>query len=205
VQAALLVRDCRAYACCRRWTWSIWAAVASPGSSGGFSKSTASLLLHRIYVRVLLPPCAVSGAVSGAVPDSWAAPGITCGPRKPLPLLLPPAAAACRILDFSIAYGKTAHGLSKDWGVSLEEAEATVNRWYADRPEVRQWQADTKTYAFHHGHVNTMIGRRRGLLPAITSSDKWLKARAERAAINTPIQGSAADVASASDVVHHHG
>jgi DNA polymerase-1 len=42
-----------------------------------------------------------------------------------------------------------------------------------------------------------MIGRRRGLRPAINASDKWLRARAERAAINTPIQGSAADVASA--------
>lgn len=39
----------------------------------------------------------------------------------------------CQILNFSIAYGKTAHGLSKDWGVSLAEAEETVKRWYADR------------------------------------------------------------------------
>lgn len=42
-----------------------------------------------------------------------------------------------------------------------------------------------------------MVGRRRGLRPAINSSDRWMRARAERAAINTPIQGSAADVASA--------
>lgn len=102
-----------------------------------------------------------------------------------------------QILNFSIAYGKTAHGLSKDFGVSLEEAEATVNRWYADRPEVREWQARTKAYAADMGWVNTMLGRRRPLLPAIRSQDKWTKARAERASINTPIQGSAADVASA--------
>jgi hypothetical protein len=38
-----------------------------------------------------------------------------------------------QILNFSIAYGKTAHGLSKDWGVTLEEAQETVKRWYADR------------------------------------------------------------------------
>jgi len=78
------------------------------------------------------------------------------------------------------------HGLSKDWGVSLEEAEATVNRWYADRPEVRQWQADTKSYAFHKGYVNTMIGRRRGLLPGITSSDKWLRARGSGRPLTRP-------------------
>ena len=41
-----------------------------------------------------------------------------------------------KVLNFSIAYGKTAHGLSKDWGVSLEEAKETVKRWYSDRPEV---------------------------------------------------------------------
>ena len=42
-----------------------------------------------------------------------------------------------QVLNFSIAYGKTAHGLSRDWGTSLNEAQETVERWYADRPEVR--------------------------------------------------------------------
>ena len=42
-----------------------------------------------------------------------------------------------QVLNFSIAYGKTAHGLSRDWGTSLEEAKDTVERWYSDRPEVR--------------------------------------------------------------------
>ena len=42
-----------------------------------------------------------------------------------------------KVLNFSIAYGKTAHGLSKDWRVSLDEAIETVKCWYADRPEVR--------------------------------------------------------------------
>jgi DNA polymerase-1 len=51
------------------------------------------------------------------------------------------------VLNFSIAYGKTARGLSKDWGVSLQEAEETVERWYADRPEVRQWQEEQRRSA----------------------------------------------------------
>ncbi len=42
-----------------------------------------------------------------------------------------------QVLNFSIAYGKTAHGLSRDWGTSLDEAKDTVERWYSDRPEVR--------------------------------------------------------------------
>ena len=46
------------------------------------------------------------------------------------------ALAALQVLNFSIAYGKTAHGLSRDWGTSQQEAQETVNRWYSDRPEV---------------------------------------------------------------------
>ena len=42
------------------------------------------------------------------------------------------------MLNFSIAYGKTAHGLARDWKTDLEEAQQTVERWYADRPEVRR-------------------------------------------------------------------
>lgn len=60
--------------------------------------------------------------------------------KPPVPLLKEMFAAERRkakVLNFSIAYGKTAHGLSKDWKVSLDEAQNTVNRWYADRPEVR--------------------------------------------------------------------
>lgn len=59
--------------------------------------------------------------------------------KAPVPLLKEMFAVERRkakVLNFSIAYGKTAHGLSKDWKVSLEEAQNTVDRWYGDRPEV---------------------------------------------------------------------
>ena len=42
-----------------------------------------------------------------------------------------------KVLNFSIAYGKTAHGLAQDFKTTMDEAKATVDRWYADRPEVR--------------------------------------------------------------------
>jgi DNA polymerase-1 len=96
-----------------------------------------------------------------------------------------------KILNFSIAYGKTAYGLSKDWGVSMAEAEATVGAWYSDRPEVLAWQLDTKDRARRTGSVSTMLGRHRDL-PGINT--RRLAGHAERAAINTPIQGSAADI-----------
>jgi len=62
---------------------------------------------------------------------------------------------------------------------------------------VLQWQEQTRQYAREHGYVNTMLGRRRNLRPAINSARAFERSRAERAAINTPIQGSAADVATA--------
>jgi DNA polymerase I-like protein with 3'-5' exonuclease and polymerase domains len=62
---------------------------------------------------------------------------------------------------------------------------------------VLQWQEETRQYARDHGYVNTMLGRRRNLRPAINSPRAFERSRAERAAINTPIQGSAADVAAA--------
>jgi len=47
-----------------------------------------------------------------------------------------------KTLNFSIAYGKTPHGLSKDWGVTVGEAEKMLEAWYADRPEVKKWQEE---------------------------------------------------------------
>merc|ERR1739836_117356 len=56
-----------------------------------------------------------------------------------------------KTLNFSIAYGKTAHGLSQDWGVSKTEAQEMLDKWYDARPEVRNWQKNTKAYARKHG------------------------------------------------------
>eukprot|EP00550_Attheya_septentrionalis_P009313 CAMPEP_0198296976 /NCGR_PEP_ID=MMETSP1449-20131203/34802_1 /TAXON_ID=420275 /ORGANISM="Attheya septentrionalis, Strain CCMP2084" /LENGTH=1036 /DNA_ID=CAMNT_0043997751 /DNA_START=341 /DNA_END=3451 /DNA_ORIENTATION=+ len=99
-----------------------------------------------------------------------------------------------KTLNFSIAYGKTAHGLSKDWGVSTKEADEMLEAWYNSRPEVREWQQKTKEIAKKHGITRTLMGRYRQL-PGAMSDQRGLVGHAERASINTPIQGGAADVA----------
>ncbi|KAL3922519.1 MAG: hypothetical protein SGILL_002159 [Bacillariaceae sp.] len=99
-----------------------------------------------------------------------------------------------KTLNFSIAYGKTAHGLSLDWGVSQAEAQAMLDKWYDARPEVRNWQASTKAYAKRHGITRTLMGRYRQI-PEAMGKNRKLVGHAERASINTPIQGGAADVA----------
>lgn len=97
-----------------------------------------------------------------------------------------------KTLNFSIAYGKTVHGLAQDWGISKEEAEKTLEAWYRDRPEVKAWQDKTKKGAKKEELVRTILGRQRRLPDA--NGNMKAEGHALRAAINTPIQGSAADV-----------
>jgi DNA polymerase-1 len=117
--------------------------------------------------------------------------------KPPLPLLKDLFATERRkakMLNFSIAYGKTAIGLSKDWKVSEEEAKKTVKLWYNERLEVLKWQSERKKEAHTSQCVHTLLGRARHF-PNMKSASSSLKGHIERAAINTPVQGSAADVA----------
>ena len=92
-------------------------------------------------------------------------------------------------------YGKTAHGLAKDWGVSQPEAQAMLELWYADRPEVRAWQERQHATALETGYTTTLMGRRRRL-KSFGGARLSMKDRGSvlRQAINTPVQGGAADV-----------
>lgn len=99
-----------------------------------------------------------------------------------------------KTLNFSIAYGKTAHGLSQDWGVSKEEADKMLMAWYVARPEVLEWQRKVKKAALKYGITRTLMGRYRDL-PGALSKEMKQTGHALRASINTPIQGGAADVA----------
>jgi len=116
--------------------------------------------------------------------------------ERPKPLLKSMFASERRkakVLNFSIAYGKTPIGLSQDWGVSIEEAKETLEKWYSDRPEVRSWQERVLEIAKATGATRTLMGRYRDL-PGVNSPNRGIRGHAQRAAINTPIQGGAADV-----------
>ncbi|XP_045824792.1 DNA polymerase I A, chloroplastic/mitochondrial-like isoform X2 [Trifolium pratense] len=117
--------------------------------------------------------------------------------KPPVPLLKDAFASERRkakMLNFSIAYGKTPQGLSKDWKVSVKEAKNTVDLWYNDRKEVLRWQQKRKKEALEHGYVSTLLGRSRRFHD-VFQGHSYYKGHIERAAINTPVQGSAADVA----------
>ncbi|EOY12450.1 Polymerase gamma 2 isoform 1 [Theobroma cacao] len=117
--------------------------------------------------------------------------------KPPVPLLKDAFTSERRkakMLNFSIAYGKTPVGLAKDWKVSVEEAKNTVDLWYKERQEVLEWQKQRKYEAQKLRRVKTLLGRAR-LFPSYAHATRAQKGHIERAAINTPVQGSAADVA----------
>ncbi|GMP52578.1 hypothetical protein CsSME_00018332 [Camellia sinensis var. sinensis] len=117
--------------------------------------------------------------------------------KPPVPLLKDAFGSERRkakMLNFSIAYGKTPVGLARDWKVSVKEAKETVNRWYNGRKEVRDWQEERKKEARQTRCVHTLLGRARRF-PSMDHATPSQKGHIERAAINTPVQGSAADVA----------
>ncbi|GJN26286.1 hypothetical protein PR202_gb14207 [Eleusine coracana subsp. coracana] len=117
--------------------------------------------------------------------------------KPPVPLLKDAFGAERRkakMLNFSIAYGKTAHGLARDWKVSVKEAKDTLKLWYSDRKEVLAWQMRQKELAQERCEVYTLLGRSRRF-PSMALVTSGQRGHIERAAINAPVQGSAADVA----------
>ena len=77
-----------------------------------------------------------------------------------------------KIMNFSIAYGKTVHGFAKDWECTMEEAQNTVDLWYNDRPEVRAWQKRVQQIAIEKGWTQTLLGRYRNLTKHFTQALK---------------------------------
>ena len=98
-----------------------------------------------------------------------------------------------KMVNYGITYGMTAFGLSQRLGVSRQEATGIVDNYFAQFPGIRRYTARTLAFARDHGFVQTLTGRRRHL-PDIRSSNDTLRRAAERTAINTPMQGTAADM-----------
>lgn len=98
-----------------------------------------------------------------------------------------------KAINFGIIYGMGPRKLAAEAGVSLEEARNFIDRFFAGRARLQEYLEELKALAAAQGYVETMFGRRR-YLPEITSGVPGLRAEAERQAVNTPIQGTQADV-----------
>ena len=98
-----------------------------------------------------------------------------------------------KIINYALLYGKTAFTLAKDIGVTKEAAQTFIDAYFAGFPKVRGYIDATVEEARRTGVVKTMFGRRR-LVPELNSRNGQIRMAAERATINMPIQGTAADI-----------
>ena len=98
-----------------------------------------------------------------------------------------------KTINFSILYGKTAYGLSKDLSVSVSEADAFITQYFKRYEAVKNYLEAQKERARKEGFLTTLLGRR-SYFPDIHSKNAQIRQFAERSAINAPIQGSAADL-----------
>jgi DNA polymerase I len=101
--------------------------------------------------------------------------------------------SVAKMVNYALLYGKSAFTLSKDIGVSQQEAQAFIEAYFAGFPRVRAFIDRTLEEARATGVVKTMFGRRR-LVPELNSRNGQVRMAAERVAVNLPIQGSAADI-----------
>ena len=96
-------------------------------------------------------------------------------------------------INFGIIYGMSKYGLANRLDISVMEAEQFIFEYFSSYPGIQEFMRDTIARADQEGFVRTMIGRIR-YLPQIHSTNRQLREFAERTSINTPIQGSAADL-----------
>ncbi|HHF2995703.1 TPA: DNA polymerase I [Vibrio diabolicus] len=98
-----------------------------------------------------------------------------------------------KAVNFGLIYGMSAFGLAKQLGIPRGEAQAYMDKYFERYPGVMQYMEDTRSTAADKGYVETIFGRRLHL-PEIKSRNGMRRKAAERAAINAPMQGTAADI-----------
>lgn len=111
----------------------------------------------------------------------------------PKDMVEPYMRSAAKTVNFSIIYGISDFGLSQDLGVSFQEAHHYIEHYYAEYPKIREYLDSLKKQAYERGYVETMFGRRR-VVRELTSPNRNIRSFGERAAMNTPVQGTAADI-----------
>ncbi|MBI5922961.1 MAG: DNA polymerase I [Betaproteobacteria bacterium] len=100
---------------------------------------------------------------------------------------------AAKVINFGLIYGMSAFGLARELGLERSAAAAYMERYFARYPGVARYMEETRHAAREQGYVETVLGRRLWL-PEIRSNNAGRRQGAERAAINAPMQGTAADL-----------
>jgi DNA polymerase-1 len=111
----------------------------------------------------------------------------------PLAEVSPEQRRAAKAINFGLIYGMSAFGLSRQLGIPRDQAEHYIARYFERYPGVRHYMEETRRQAHARGYVETLFGRRL-YLPDLRARNLQRRQAAERAAINAPMQGSAADI-----------
>ncbi len=164
------------------------AFVAAPGHvliSADYSQVELRILAHiaqdEALVRAFLEGADVHARTAAEV-FSVPEPEVTQDMRR-----------AAKMVNYGIAYGLSAHGLSTRLHVPVDEAKSIIDRYYARFPGISRYVEETLARVKKSGFVESLFGRRR-YMPEIASRNRSIAMGAERAAINMPIQATAADL-----------
>ena len=101
--------------------------------------------------------------------------------------------SAAKAINFGLVYGMGEFSLSQDLHISVKKAKEYIEDYLGSYPNVQKYMKDTVDFAKENGYVTTMFGRRRDI-PEIKASNFQTRAFGERVALNTPVQGTAADI-----------
>ncbi|MEN8258735.1 MAG: DNA polymerase I [Thermodesulfobacteriota bacterium] len=117
-------------------------------------------------------------------------------------LITPQMRRVAKSINFGIVYGMSAFGLSNQLRISRKEAQTFIDRYFDHYKGVQKYMEEMVAQAREDGYVTTLLGRRRNL-PEIKTSNKTRREFAERTAINSPIQGTAADIIKLATIKAH--
>ena len=164
------------------------AFVAAPGQL--FLSADYSQIDLRVMAHYAQDPALVAAFRAGQDVHSQTAAEIF---RVNPALISPEMRRVAKTINFGIIYGISAFGLAAQLNLSRKEAATFIERYFAHYAGVKRFMEEIVEKARQDGFVTTLLNRRR-LLPDINSSNKASREFAERTAINTPIQGTAADI-----------
>jgi DNA polymerase-1 len=99
-----------------------------------------------------------------------------------------------KAVNFGIVYGQSKYGLAKNLKISNSEAQDFIDKYFDSYPSVKKYMEDKKEFANMNGYVETLYGRKRYLASELQSPNFQIREFAQRAAINQPLQGTAADL-----------
>ena len=121
----------------------------------------------------------------------------------PLSQVTPQMRSACKAVNFGIVYGISEFTLAKNIGVSRYKAKDFIERYFKRYPGVKRYMDEAVATGYRQGYVTTLMGRRR-YLPELQSGNYNLRSFGERCAMNSPIQGTAADIIKLAMIKVHH-